>query len=338
MASSAVTQAAATHSSGFFSGLLKAVTNLPKDIWKAVAGFVVAVLTAILHFLVWVLMGLFDVIVKNEITIVLQQAPWAQSLLAMLIAVAYSVLVLRTVWEFWQRHVSRVEGEPSDFAGTLRRVVYSGVAIPVGPWLLLRIIAWANDMATGVIHVVSPAMAMSPSKLLVVLLGQAAAIGAGIGVGALGAVATIGVAGLSLTGTPLVLAIALLPVLVYVLLLLLVLFQVAVRSIEFLLAAFIAPFAALGYMSPDDGMARTWLQQVLILAGSQIVQVMMLYVSLGMLQQPGVSLGMRMVLAGAAVYVAIRGPHILKQYAYHTGGGGMAAGAAQTAWRAMRGG
>ena len=330
--------AAGTSSSGqgFLSGLL----HLPGDILKAfvhaLLGFFTGLLTALVHFISWVPVALFTLIVHNEATIVLQQAAWAQALLTLFISVAYGLLGLRLVWELWRKHIARAGGEPVSLGGTVRGAVWAAVAIAAGPWLCLRAIEFANLLTTAVIAVLAPSLGAMLPGLPALLLHEAFIAAAGAGIAGLGSTVTIAAGAVTLSGGVLAICIALIPVLIYVGLLLALWLQMAIRSIDFLVAAFLAPFAALGYMSPNEGMASTWLTNVGILVGSQVLQVLLLYVAVGVLALPGVGWAFRLLLSIAAIIVALRGPHMLRQYTYHTGTGSMAMQGAQAAMRGVK--
>jgi hypothetical protein len=333
--------AAAHAASGGLGGLWQAVTDLPGQLLaaagRALGTLLHGIFAAVAHFVAWVPVALFNAVVRNEITIALQRAPWAQSLLALFVGLAYSVLALRAVWELWRLHVARANGEPLSVSATLRGVLWAAVAIPVGPWLCLHAIAAANALTAAVVGVLAPSLGALLPNLLQLLLGEISTIVAGYG--AAGAGIAVSVAGVSLEGASLVVAAGLFLALVYAALLFAIFLQIAVRSIDFLLAAFLAPFAALGYAGAgagSEGMAPTWLANVLILVGSQVLQVTMLYVAVGCLAMGGVGPGMRFMLSLAAVIVALRGPHVLRQYTYHTGTGSMAMSAGQSALRAVR--
>ena len=324
---------------GGLGGIWHALTNLPgallHAVTHAIVGFFVGILTAIAHFVAWVPVALFDLIVRNETTIILQNEPWAQSLLHFFILVAYGMLGLRAVWEFLRVFTARAQGESAPISGVLRGVAWSAVAIAAGPFLAMHVIEWANDMTTAVIGILNPTIGPMLPNLLSLIVGEGGFIAAGAGVGTVAGASgvAITIAGVALPGTVLGAVIALIPILLYMVLLLVILFQMAIRSLDFLFAAFIAPFAALGYMSPNEGMAPQWFANVGILAGSQIVQVIFVYGAVGVLNTPGMGAGLRVLFSIAALVVALRGPHMLRQYTYHTGAGSIAM---QTGQRALQ--
>ena len=334
------TSSSASSTGSAHHGMWYPLTHLPTAIWHmmttGVSMLFDQMLLMVAHFIEWVLVGLLDFILKHDITVILQNAPWAQALLTVCISVAFGLLGIRLMWECFRIFAAREAGGTEPYSDVFRGAIWSGAAIVTGPWLCLHAIEFANALTMGVIHVLSPMIGpqMLPS-LLGGIAAQALAAGVGVGGAALGVAATVPVLGVTLVGTPLVIAVALIPVTIFIILLVALMFLIAIRSAEFLFAAFLAPFAALGYMSGNEGMARDWFQNVGILVGSQVVQVIFLYGSIGVLGTPGVFWPFRFFLSLGMLVVALRGPHMLRQYTYHTGTGSVAMRTGQMAIQAM---
>lgn len=229
----------------------------------------------------------------------LTRTPWATNLITGMQGVAFSLLSLRLAWESLQQALLRAEGGLTDAGGLVKKAAMSAAAIIAAPWLARQMLVVGNMFAQAVAQ-------------------------AGFGVGLEG----LDFASLSLGAPgPAELVLTIIPM---VILLPLILFQALVRTIEMLLAAIIAPLAALGLMS-DGGMAETWWREVLILCMTQAVQVLMLYVAVASLVAPAHWGELQQVsgpfLAVATLWVAWRTPHILRNYAYGSGtravGGGI---------------
>lgn len=140
-----------------------------------------------------------------------------------------------------------------------------------------------------------------------------------------------------------------------VVLLIIVSFQVAIRAAELVVYVVAAPLVALGQMNPDGGTWSAWWQNLVILSLSQAVQ-MLCFVGMvettqvltspadiqwlhalvhhapitaplaiqGAVLMTAVNIIFTVLLMIGWLVVAVRGPHLLKQWAYHSGvGGGM---------------
>lgn len=234
--------------------------------------------------------------------------PWAENLIAGAQGIAVALLALRLAWEAFQMASLRAEGAPTDPGGLLKRTVMSAAAIFAGPWVARQLIYIGN------------------------LLAQAVA-GAGLGVGLenLDLASMFNLA----AGAPLHTLILAVPA---VILLILVFFQALIRTIEITLAAIISPLAALGYMT-GGGMADVWWREVVVLSTSQAVQMLLLYLSAALLVAPtqwdSAQARLGPFLFVAALWVAFRTPHILRNYAYSTGLSGAAGGIGQAAGHAV---
>ena len=72
-----------------------------------------------------------------------------------------------------------------------------------------------------------------------------------------------------------------------------------------------------------------WWRELLVIASAQGVQLTLLYLAASLLVAPApglAAMGLAPWLFVGACWVAWRTPHILRQYAYHTGAGSAAGG------------
>ena len=236
--------------------------------------------------------------------------PWAQNLIAGSQAVAGAILAVRTAWDAFQLATLRTEGAPTDPGALLKRVALTAGAIAAGPWLAVQAMVAGNLLAGAVAH-------------------------AGLGVGLTDLAGNLS----SLTATlqvadlwePLLLLIG-------VVVIVLCFIQSIVRTIEMTLAAILAPVMALGFLS-GGGAADVWFKEVVVLAGSQAVQLLLLYMASALLVSPVVAGGPQGFLGPffflGACWVAWRTPQLLRQYAYHTGAGAAAGTAVAMAVRLL---
>jgi hypothetical protein len=272
-----------------------------------VASVVTAVLSLLIHTLLAPLDGVLSAFAAAGALHNLTTAPWAANLIAGSQAVAGAVLAVRTAWEALMLATARTEGAPTDPGALLKRVVVAAAAIAAGPWLATQAMVAGNLLADAVAH---------------------AGLGTGLG---------------TLPGNLWTLAATLqadrlwVPLLLLggVVIVILCFIQSIVRTLEMTLAAILAPLMALGFLS-GGGTADVWFREVVVLAASQAVQLLLLYVAAALLVAPagpgGLLLGPFYFLG--ACWVAWRSPQLLRQFAYHTGAGsaaGSVAGSATTA-------
>lgn len=129
-------------------------------------------------------------------------------------------------------------------------------------------------------------------------------------------------------------------------------FQMAIRGAELIVYAIAAPIAALGQMNSSGGVWSGWWSNLVVLSLSQAVTILCFKGFVGSAQwvtspttphwlmvvlaamstaggvqiAGGIWVGYKLLIAGLMMIgwmvVAIRGPHMLKQWAYHSGVGG----------------
>lgn len=250
---------------------------------------------------------------------VLLNDPWAHSLVLLSQAVAVSVLGLRLAWEAFHQYVLRSQGQSTDVMGLVRNAAIAAFSIFAFPPLSVRLIQFANDLATNVMSVMG---------------SQVGAFGSGIG-NMLGGAVTLGSAAAGpVGGAGGALAFAVLFVIVSLLavvVLVLIFFQGMVRTVQAFAAGVLGPAMAVGWMSDGGGTAAAWWRSLLILCMSQAVQIMLLYSATAISLAPGVPAYLRPFLFLATLWVTYQTPHSLQEYAFHSGVGGGAAGAGSMA-------
>ncbi len=272
-----------------------------------VASVVTAILSLLIHAVLAPLDGLLSAFAAAGAVHDLTGAPWAQNLIAGSQAVAGAVLAMRTAWEALMLATARTEGAPTDPGALLKRVVLTAAAIAAGPALAVQAMRAGNLLADAVAHAgLGPGLADLPGNLWT----MAATVEA------------------DQPWVPLLL-------LGGGFILILCFIQSVVRTVEMTLAAILAPVMALGFLS-GGGTADVWLREVVVLAASQAVQLLLLYLAAALLVLPagpaGLALGPFYFLG--ACWVAWRSPQMLRQFAYHSGAGsaiGSVAGSAATA-------
>ena len=261
------------------------------------------------------LVGILYAPVQNELQVIANagrlwniptaaQLPWFGNLLWATRALAATVLVTRFAYEAFLLSSLRAGGETGSYSGLLRRTGAAAVAILAGPILA----TWAVTLGNALGQMI----ASNP------LVPPLASLGIAHSLGAAGAAAFFGV-------------LLLIPDLI---LMILIFIQAAIRSIEFLIIVLAAPLMGLGFMS-GGGTADIWWREVFVIACSQAIQLTGLYIGVASLVSPalfGPGVGsLTPFLAVAAMWVAFRAPHLLREFTYHSGVGGAAGNLAQSA-------
>ena len=270
---------------------------------------VAEVLSLLLHILLQPLDAVLAVFTAAGELHNLTGEPWVRNMIAGSQALAGAVLAARTGWEAFQLATLRTEGTPTDPGALLKRVVVTALAIVAGPPLAVQALDAGN------------------------LLAQAVS-GAGLGPGLPALGGNLQALAAQVTATELWEPLLVLGGIVLVLLCFL---QAMVRTIEMTLAAILAPVMALGFLS-GGGTADIWLREVIVLATSQAVELLLLDLAAALLVAPSVPGGPSGLLDPflflAACWVAWRTPRLLRQYGYQTAGQA-AGGAAMTAARVL---
>ncbi len=259
-----------------------------------------AILTQILHFLIEIVLAPLNGILVAFATAGelhdLFGYPGVSVLIAGAQGIAWAILATRTAWEAFQLATLRNEGAPTDPGALVKRVVLTAAAITAGPWLTLQALYVGNDLAQAVAH-------------------------AGLGTGLAGLSGQLSI----LTHALVVGSIwRVLLLLCGILIIALCFMQAIVRTIEITLAAIVAPVMALGFLG-GGGTADVWWRELLVLASAQGVQLTLLYLAASLLMVPAPTasgFALSPFLFVGACWVAWRTPHILRQYAYHSGAGG----------------
>jgi hypothetical protein len=217
-------------------------------------------------------------------------------------ALAGAILATRAAWEAVQLALIRNEGGVVDISGFVKRVGLTAAAIAGGPWVAKQALLAGNMLAQAVAHA-----------------------GLTTGLDQIDRTVTSSLATFTIDTvfTPFLLVFA-------IVIIFLCFAQSMVRTIEMTLAAILSPLMALGFMS-GGGSADVWWREVIVVASSQAVQMMLLYLAASLLVAPLPGTATNFVapfLFAACCWVAFRTPHILRTYAYSTGVGSAAVGAA----------
>ncbi|MCL6559157.1 MAG: hypothetical protein K6U74_10245 [Firmicutes bacterium] len=232
--------------------------------------------------------------------------PFISQLISYCQTIAVSILVLRLTWEAFQIMSLRAEGAPTDPGGLLKRTVYSVVAIFAGPYIVSKVIVFANYLALAVVN---SGFGFNPSSMdFATTLEDALAVGGFLAGGA------AAIAAASLFGG---IVIAVILGLIF-----LVCLQALARTVEMTLIAIVSPFMSLGIMG-GGGTFDVWWREIFVVSMAHPVQMLLLYLSVAFLVAPGMTstdlAWIRPFYFLACLWVTFKTPQIVRNYAYSTG-------------------
>lgn len=312
--------------SGIFGSIASALAGLAAGIVSALQqgigsllhALVLSVLQAVTSILgavpVWIMSQFADA----GYTRVLLNNPWAHGLVLLAQGVAVSVLGLRLAWEAFHQHVLREQGQTTDLMGLVRNAGIAAFSIFAFPLLSVRLILFGNDLASAVVGVLG-------SQVGALGTGMARVLGSAL---AMGTIAAAGMGPLAFIVLGAMFAVI---GFIAVILLVLIFLQAMIRTVEAFVAGVIGPILAVGWMSDGGGTAATWWRSLIVLCMSQAVQLMLLYLSTAISLAPGLPIYLRPFLFLATLWVTFRTPHMLQEYAYHSGLGSGASAAGNAA-------
>ncbi len=287
------------------SGILASLTSLLNPITWVQDG-VSAILAWIWqHIAVWIASEVLSMLSDVGHITALWRYNFAQSVIGLSQAAAAGVLAMRLAWEAYQNSTLRAEGVPTDPGSLLKRTVASAIAIGVGPFLAEQAFLAANSLASAIVGLIG--FSAQPAMVQSSLAGMATGL----------------LSGATADFSMIIFGLA------FVALLPLVLISALIRSLEALVLIILAPVLALGFMS-GGGTADAWLRELLVICGAQTVQVLMVYLAVSFVVNPSqatanaATFGLWGLFWGiAALWVALRSPSVIRQYAYHSGAGGV---------------
>ena len=287
------------------------------------------VVNQLLHWIIWGVGIVADGI--SHLALLETQLPWVSHVKADIDAVAWSLLGIAIAYKVVQSYIFWNEGTADPEGSVLGKSILRAIMyMALSGTLSLMVFQWGISFAALILSAPMMGAAQSfhgISKNVAALPG-------------------------AVMGLQLVLSFGLI---IGVVLLVVVCFQVAIRGAELVVYYLAAPLVALGQLSPSGGPWSAWWQNLVVLSLSQAVQMLCFLGLMGttqlltsgvdtkwiatMIHQMPVSAPIAMVAAVAMavvntilalllmvgwMVVAVRGPHLLKQWSYHSGvGGGM---------------
>lgn len=287
------------------------------------------VVNKIISWIIWIVGIIADGIGHLAITQV--NLPWVQNMKTDVEAVAWALLGVYFAYKAFHAYIMWNEGTADpDSSVLMKSLLRTMIYVGLSGFLATAVFQWGLSLAayltsTPMLHAAQSFHGFIGNIVALpgTLIGFQLAMGIAVGVG--------------------------------VVLLIVVSVQMAIRAAELVVYVVAAPLAALGQMNPDGGTWSGWWSSLVILSLSQAVQMLCfvgLVESTQVLTTPAdtewianmianmpmtapvamsadvamtaLNLIFAVLLMIGWLVVAIRGPHLLKQWAYHSGvGGGM---------------
>ena len=239
------------------------------------------------------------------------QLPFVGEVTQSMAAVAATLLITRVAWEGLSRYVLWNEGTGDGTGGELLKgVLRTAFFMGLGSFLAIWVFRFGLDLA-GVVGAAPLASATRLTSSWVQDVVQAPNV-------AVGTVLFLLLFILAVVGGLLVVTI-----------------QTAIRAAELTFLVVAGPLMALGQLYPDGGVWNSWWRQLVTLSVAQAWQFFGLKAMVSVSQvvldgSPAASLSNNLIdqvfvavlMSLAFIIVTVRGPHLIKEWAAHTGIGG----------------
>ncbi|MCL6453725.1 hypothetical protein JI721_03025 [Alicyclobacillus cycloheptanicus] len=235
-------------------------------------------------------------------------APWLVYLIHLSQAFAGTLLGLTLAWQAYHLYIMRTTGDGGNPTDLLVKVMYGAVGIVVYPWAARYMIPVANGLADVV---ASAPFGSSLPNMSTNLQGT---------------LSTAMQAQADMFLVPLLLLIGLV-------LLIVIFIQSMIRTVELIVIGVIGPVFSVGWLG-NGGIAMSFWRELITLGMSQVVQVMMLWITSALVASPAQSIGHAIItpfMLIASLWVTYKTPSLLRQWTYHTGVGQAAGAGASTA-------
>ncbi|HHV30705.1 MAG TPA: hypothetical protein GXX73_14205 [Clostridium sp.] len=228
------------------------------------------------------------------------ELPFVRNGVAYAQALAFALLAAKVIYEGINQYILYQSGDPdADPSGLIIRTGKAIAVISTLPWIVLQIFTFGTKVGTDVAKLDFGKMAVSDFKFISSF--------------------TASTGGLPMT----------LIGIIIVIMVLVVAIQATIRGAELALMAVLGPIMALNLTANNQNVWSSWIKQVIIICTSQALQIFMIKGAFTLIAT-GVSTGGLLVLFGW-LWVTIKCPKYLQQFAYSTGFSGTVGGTAKQA-------
>ncbi len=215
-------------------------------------------------------------------------------------ALAFAILAAKVIYEGINQYILYQSGDPdADPAGLIIRTGKAVAVISTLPWIVLQIFTFGTKVATDVAKLDFGKTSVSDFTFI--------------------AAYTASTGGLPVT----------LMGIIVVIMVLVIAIQATIRGAELALMAVLGPIMALNLTANNQNVWSSWIKQVIIICTSQALQIFMIK-GVFTLVSTGISTGGFLLLFGW-LWVTIKCPKYLQQFAYSTGFTGAVGGTVKQA-------
>lgn len=235
-------------------------------------------------------------------------APWLVYLIHMSQVFAGTLLGVALAWQAYHLYIMRTNGDGGNPTDLLVKAVYGAVGIVLYPWAARYMIPFANGLAGMV------AKAPFGSSLPDMSANLQSTISTSLQTD------------VDMFLVPILLLIGLV-------LLIIIFIQSLIRTVELIVIGVIGPVCSVGWMG-NGGVAMAFWRELITLGMSQVVQIMMLWITSALVAAPSQSVSHAILtpfMLIASLWVTYKTPSLLRQWTYHTGVGQAAGSGASTA-------
>ena len=228
------------------------------------------------------------------------EMPFVQNGVSYAQALAFALLAAKVLSEGINQYILYQSGDPdADPSGLIIRTGKSIAVISTLPWIVLQIFTFGTKVATDVANLGAGKPGSSDFNFLATF------------------VTTTG-------GLPIIIL-----ALIILIMFLVVAIQATIRGAELALMAVLGPIMALNLTSNNQNIWSAWLKQVIIICVSQALQIFMIKGVFTFIAT-GVSTGGLLLVFGW-LWVTIKSPKYLQQFAYSSGFSGAVGGTVKQA-------
>lgn len=235
-------------------------------------------------------------------------APWLIYLIHLSQVFAGALLGVVLTWQGYHLYIMRSSGEGGNPTDLIGKVVYGVAGIVVYPWAARSMIPFANGLADMVAKAPFGTSLPNMSTNLQSTLATSLQAKAGM------------------FFVPLLM-------LVGIVLLIVVFIQSLIRTVELIVIGVVGPIFAIGWVG-NGSVAMAFWRELITLGMSQVVQVMMLWITSALVASDVQTVGQAIIspfMLIASLWVCYKSPSLLRQWTYHTGIGGAVGSGASSA-------